>query len=527
MRKKLTALFLTFCLALTPFTPAFAAGGTDTAGSVTKVNSIDTLQTAIQNAKDGDVIQLAAGNYVLSDCLTIQKAVSLIGEEGTSIISTADVAIQFSFSSSKKDHPFSIENISFESGNGIQALQFRGDLPSGQKENNNYDVTATVSNCSFKNWQMGVTVNSHANGYNITVTDCTFETGRYAVSYSRDTETVGQINDNQVAFKGNNKLINVTFAAQVFNNVASTNEEYSDKSYLTVEDYTSSSNAVDGPMVVADTTKSVQEAINSVETAGKGFVYVTSGEYDERVKATGSITLIGEKDAKITSLSLQNTTADDHEAFIYNITFVGASNSFHGDVHASALYIQGINNARVENCVFELDNTKIHCTDESKKDIGYGIVTSSNTVNEITVTGTVMKGYDVAAYHNPGETVVNYENNTITTEDDENGLVFNGVTGIVTIKENTFTGDSSIVLEPSWEADQAPCKAVTVVGNSFTPSTADGAVIKTYSTGTEGETIEGINDGTLKIGTNYWGTNEGEEPDFATLIDIGDPAEGK
>ena len=56
MRKKLTALFLTFCLALTPFSTAMADGTAETTRTV--VSDANTLQQAVYNAGSGNVIQL-------------------------------------------------------------------------------------------------------------------------------------------------------------------------------------------------------------------------------------------------------------------------------------------------------------------------------------------------------------------------------------------------------------------------------------------------------------------------------------
>ena len=63
MRKKLTALFLTFCLALTPFASAFAAGGetkgnTENVAEIVDGDAYPTLRDAISAAKDGDTINL-------------------------------------------------------------------------------------------------------------------------------------------------------------------------------------------------------------------------------------------------------------------------------------------------------------------------------------------------------------------------------------------------------------------------------------------------------------------------------------
>ena len=57
MRKKLTALFLTFCLALTPFSTAMADG---TAGTTHTVSTAQELQQEVKTADSGDVIQLEA-----------------------------------------------------------------------------------------------------------------------------------------------------------------------------------------------------------------------------------------------------------------------------------------------------------------------------------------------------------------------------------------------------------------------------------------------------------------------------------
>ena len=63
MRKKLTALFLTFCLALTPFASAFAAGGETDQETVVEVVSSDDLTKALQKG----------GSIKLTDSFTVSN----------------------------------------------------------------------------------------------------------------------------------------------------------------------------------------------------------------------------------------------------------------------------------------------------------------------------------------------------------------------------------------------------------------------------------------------------------------------
>lgn len=219
------------------------------------------LQNAVTSAKAGDTIVLAAGTYELSDTLKITKRVNLVGAGADQ--TTIKGAVQYMFSESQNGEDVTVSGLTIEAteADKVQGLQFRGDKP-----NSGYDVDLFVSDCKFTGWTFGITMNSHANGYDLTVSDCTFAT-TYAVSYNYDDQTQDQMAVNSLTLQGNNVFEDGAFAVQVFNNVPATEEEYSDKYYPTFEDFAAGENAVEGPISYVKTS---DELIAAIEKAKDG-----------------------------------------------------------------------------------------------------------------------------------------------------------------------------------------------------------------------------------------------------------------
>lgn len=73
VKKQVLSLLLAFCMIVMPFTVAYADGGADTK-SVISVTDSGELHAAVSNAKDGDVIQLAANIAITTSNLSFDVA---------------------------------------------------------------------------------------------------------------------------------------------------------------------------------------------------------------------------------------------------------------------------------------------------------------------------------------------------------------------------------------------------------------------------------------------------------------------
>ena len=220
------------------------------------VFTANELKTAVQNATDGATVYLAAGTYNLTDTLSITKRVNLVGAgtDKTTIVGP----VQYKFSEDQKEAALSISGITFKAGQDkIQGLQFCATGPNG-----GYNLNITVANSAFEGWDFGITMNSHANGYDLTVADCFFANGLYAVSYNNDPTTEGQKANNTLAFSGTNTLEDVTFAVQKFNNAPVGTESVVDYTYATVEDYTAETPTYKGRVKYVTTADELTSAIN-------------------------------------------------------------------------------------------------------------------------------------------------------------------------------------------------------------------------------------------------------------------------
>ena len=217
-----------------------------------------TLSRQIEAADDGATVYLAAGTYNLTDTLSITKRVNLVGagRDKTTIVGP----VQYKFSEDQKEAALSISGITFqarENEASVQGLQFCATGP-----NDGYNLNITVENSAFEGWDFGITMNSHANGYDLTVKDCSFANGLYAVSYNNDPTTEGQKANNTLAFGETNTLEDVTFAVQEFNNAPVGTESVVDNTYETAEDFTAGTPTYKGRMKYVTTADELTSAIN-------------------------------------------------------------------------------------------------------------------------------------------------------------------------------------------------------------------------------------------------------------------------
>ena len=204
--------------------------------SGSEVNDADTLQQAIEGAKDGDTIILA-DNVTIEGSFKITQRVNL---QGTNTTIKGQVVYQLE----KPTGNLFVTGITFSNANGVQALQFRGNEP-----NEGGNLNIEVKDCQFIGGSFGITVNSHANGYYLQVDSCSFSDLDTAISVNVDTKTEKQEANNTLTLGSNVATTNVTHAVEIFNNqpdAASTK-----KQYKTAENY--QKGEAEGPTTGAST----------------------------------------------------------------------------------------------------------------------------------------------------------------------------------------------------------------------------------------------------------------------------------
>jgi hypothetical protein len=270
--KKLLALLLTALLVVS-LLPTVALAD-ETPNTIEVDGSTKTLAAAISEANAGDTIKLLAGRHTApSDFIT--KRVNLVGAgaDKTTIVGP----LTYMFSEDQESKTLSVSGLTFEATDtdNTTGLLFRGDKP-----NNGYNLDISVEDCAFDGWLYGVGVYSHANGYNLTVEGCTFNTW-CGVCFNQDKETVGQIADNTLTFAGKNTI--GSYAVQLFDN-KSPNEV--NKYYETVEMYASE----EGESVAAENVvgtyfvSSATQLSTALNKAASGATITLLGDIDIKNK---------------------------------------------------------------------------------------------------------------------------------------------------------------------------------------------------------------------------------------------------
>ena len=263
MKKSILALLLAVLMVASLLPAAALAENTE-------VSTTEAFTAALAAANDGDTIVLAAGVYEI-DAVSINKCVNL---QGAGVGATTLVgSIQYKFAKPQVDKSVSISGITLEAGeSAVQGIQFRAKEPMNEST-----LNINIRNCAFDGWQYALTMNSHANGYNMTVSGCDFSDSLYAVSYSYDDETAGQINMNTLVFGDNNVINPNGFAVQKFNNQGSTSEKFSDKTYETVADY-ENDNPVSRRVKCVATVAKLKSEVENAEAGD--IIAVAPGTYD-------------------------------------------------------------------------------------------------------------------------------------------------------------------------------------------------------------------------------------------------------
>ncbi|MEE0510706.1 MAG: hypothetical protein UDG94_05705, partial [Peptococcaceae bacterium] len=334
----------------------FAAFANDTT-----VNSPSELESAIASANDGDTITLEAGTYDLTTSpLIIEKRVNLVGAgaDKTTIIGQ----VQYKFSEDQNGNTLTVSNLTIKPNatTDVQGLQFCGDKP-----NNGYNLNIVVENCVFDNWQYGITMNSHANGYDLTVKNCRFPSTLCAVSFNYDTVTTNQIANNSVEFDGTNIVDEGCYAVQKFNNNYAP-ESFSDKYFATVEDF-NKDNAVETNPTLA--TNAVAKIGNTFYADLQSAVNAAPGSTATTIDLINDITLT----QSIILASDQNITINGNGKTI-------SYNGNGGTTSNAAFKITGSLDNEMgdtpENVSLTVNNVKFTSTAAGSN--GYGVLVGAN-----------------------------------------------------------------------------------------------------------------------------------------------------
>ena len=225
------------------------------------------LEEAIQAAKDDTIVKIGAGTYELTNTVRIDKRVNLIGDSADKSIVVGH--IQYVFGCDQYGNTITVQGLTIQASenNNLQGLQFCGERP-----NSGYNLKIEVSDCAFSGWTYAIAMNSHANGYFMTINDCDFSRSFYAVNYNYDVDTVGQQADNSLLFTGNNIIAENGFAVEKFNN--GVGDSLDQKTYLTIEDFEN-----DTPLSgVAKYVRTERDLINTIAAAGNGDIVVLGND---------------------------------------------------------------------------------------------------------------------------------------------------------------------------------------------------------------------------------------------------------
>ena len=237
MKKRIISALLAAVM-LIAMVPTAAFAENENSGSITieeKDGTYNTIAEAVEAAEPGDTIVLAAGEYDAPEA-AIEKRVNLKSADGAVI----NGAVTYKFSE-VQNAALSVEGMTF---NATESSKLTGLVFSGNGPNDGYDLDITVSDCVFNGWSFGVGVYSHANGYDLTASGCTFDSV-CAVNFNFDDSTEGQIANNTLVFSGEN-AVNGAFAVQQYNNSTPISfNEY----YETIADFENDENGVAGENV--------------------------------------------------------------------------------------------------------------------------------------------------------------------------------------------------------------------------------------------------------------------------------------
>ena len=225
MKKRILSAFVLLCMLLTLLPVSALAAENDSSSEGADENPVvkeaeitdaDSLKAAVESAAEGDTIEIPAGTYDVGNW-TITKAISLHGAGAEETILEGVVKIAGSATAgSETTTSVSVSDITFQPAENAESVNFGLYFGNGWNTDasmNGWNIT--VSDCTFKDWQFAICLqggvkDSHTMSNNtLTVTNCNFEGVFCATSICA---TSGSLNENS-DFKASGPYF---YAAQVF-----------------------------------------------------------------------------------------------------------------------------------------------------------------------------------------------------------------------------------------------------------------------------------------------------------------------
>ena len=459
MKKSILALLLAVLMVASLLPAAAMADGGIT---VNGKGSYATLEAALEVAKDDDTIEFEAGVYEIGSVSTGKRVnIEGAGAGATTLIGT----IQYMFTEPQTDN-ISISGITLKADTSTgQGIQFRAKEPMNEST-----LNINIRNCAFDGWQYALTMNSHANGYNMTVSGCDFSDSLYAVSYSYDTKTTGQINNNTLVFGDNNVINPNGFAVQKFNNQRESSPDFSDKTYETVADY-ENNNPVSGRVRYVSANGSIQAAVNAANDGD--VIVVAPGTYNEVVTFGGKSLTIkaqnyayanGRVETDTSKLSTFTGTFNTYKNGSFNadqkIVIEGFNFTGNGLKVGNTNY-NGVGTLEVRNCTMAFGENLTTGTGNPHGLLNYFVKVSDDTpdayatvvVEDNYISGTPeSKIIPIQLWHVESATV---RNNVINLSGD-NGLEAINISilksdAVITVEDNTISNANGGVYVTTWK----------------------------------------------------------------------------
>ena len=450
MKKSILALLLAVLMVASLLPAAAMADGGIT---VNGEGSYATLQAALEKADDDDTIEFEAGVYKIGSVST-GKRVNIKGAGATTLIGT----IQYMFTEPQKGD-ISISGITLEADTStVQGIQFRAKEPMSEST-----LNINISNCAFDGWQYALTMNSHANGYNMTVSGCDFSDSLYAVSYAYDTETEGQINKNTLVFGDNNVINPNGFAVQKFNNQVPTSGNFSDKTYETVADFVADK-AVSGSVKYVATVEALKSAVANAEDGD--VIAVAPGTYDVgpdysfditkqiTIQGAGENTVVKGNGAADYGLGLFTFKAGSEGTVLKNFTINYTAT---GVQRAAIMFYYGFKGDN--NVATKIQNLDIIGADEL-----------SNDIKAIGISSVYFDG--------PG----NVEISGCALTNFAYGMYFNSFNNLY-IHDNTINGTKYNAINVAGDSDDYPSDNIRIVDNTLINISYSNNDYEEYSSG--------------------------------------------
>ncbi len=418
----------------TPTTWTVDVSASDTTCSTT-TPSCETIQDAIDAASPGDTIEVAAGTYILTKELDINKALTITGQTGQGDVTIIKTTTDFGTNNNTKHlidvfagteaSPVTLSNLTLDSNNLSYGLQAYGKTASAH---------LTLNDVTLKNSKgAGLTVNgstviaSNLNMENNSWGAVNVDPGSGVTTPSVFTLTGnGTLSeDNQIWSDGSHvkDTATVTVTADGYN-----------KYYISNTGYTIWTNKplTNVASITKDSTTTYYSSIQSAITAASAgdTINVAAGTYDEQIVIDKSLTLQGAGDTTIIKPS--QATASAFQLFERKATGSGDTspiigvNTTGGTVNISGFKIDGNSVASVPSGSSELVGIFYRDTNGVIKNMDISNINIKNGG------GMYLVGHDIPVS-------LEVKNNTVSNYQ-KNGITANYPDMTANIHDNTITG---------------------------------------------------------------------------------------